>query len=394
MAHNYSLAAAFLVCFFAATALQAKQNVQFAGIAFVGGLKDAEVTMPYVTKVLSDSKIRIANTELMKIVSKVDREDLVFLTGGEGGGSINSGSALATAVAISAESFRDNRTSFGNTLKLSLRAQILTFDFTNKRVISSFPVYSASVKSYNETTDMAALREELVVKTLINNDEDPGKSIFDKVGKKLETLKFKEGWKVYVQVRDVTVNPPAEEILKANNIPVDAYKSWLAAAFSSGLSDFHDIPVLPYTKGQALGAMRLRFDEGNDVSFSLPPADFAVDLVARGFGTKELGSTSATTTKTHGVGMEVGFSDVALGSLFSENMQMGRVVQYSKDAQVGEWPIYEEVQLVLITEFMGQLVKPDKKWMDRHLKTKSKYKEIVKQMKTIDKNIIQIIKGK
>jgi len=43
---------------------------------------------------------------------------------------------------------------------------------------------------------------------------------------------------------------------------------------------------------------------------------------------------------------------------------------------------------------MGQLVKPDKKWMDRHLKTKSKYKEIVKQMKTIDKNIIQIIKGK
>ncbi|MDA9050454.1 hypothetical protein N9K35_05815 [Pseudomonadales bacterium] len=392
---KYSLAGTFFVCLFAATALQAKQNVQFLGIAFVGGLKDAKVTMPYVTKVLNESIRSNANTELLKIVSNVDREDLVFLTGGEGGGSVNSGSALATAVAISAESFRDNRTSSGNTLKLSLRAQILTFDFTNKRVISAFPVYSAAVRSYDDTTDMEALREQLVLETLIKNDEDPGKSIFDLVGKKLQSLTFKEGWNINLKVRDVTVNPTAEAILKINNIPVDAYKNWLAASFASSLSDFHDIPVLPYTQGEAVSKMRLLFDERNDVSFSLPPADFVVNLVARGFVTKELDSTPKTTTKTHIVGMEVHFSDVAFKKrLYAENMQMGRVVRYSKDSQVAEWPLYEEVQLVLITEFMAQLVKPDKKWVSRHIKSKSKFREIAKKMQTVNIKIIQEIKGK
>ena len=93
--------------------------------------------------------------------------------------------------------------------------------------------------------------------------------------------------------------------------------------------------------------------------------------------------------------MEVHFSDVAFKKrLYAENMQMGRVVRYSKDSQVAEWPLYEEVQLVLITEFMAQLVKPDKKWVGRHIKSKSKFREIAKKMQTVNIKIIQEIKGK
>jgi len=394
MTHKVRLGVTLVLSLLMSVDLEAKQGVQFAGIAFVGGKADSEATMPYITTALAGSGLLMANQKLLAAVSQINREDIVFLTGGEGAASVNSGGALATALAISAESFRDNRTSIENTMKLSIRAQILTFDFTNKRIISAFPVYSATVKIYDDTTDMEALRLELVMKTLIGNEEDPGKSVFDKAAEKLQSLTFKEGWNVNLQVRTITINPPAAVILAANAIPERAYKRWFAASFSSAISDFHDIPVLPYTQGQAVNAMRLRFDEGNDISFSLPPPDFVVDLVARGFATKVLGSTTATITKSHGVGMEVGFVDAAFNNTyFSENMQMGRVVEYNKKTQVSEWPIYEEVQLVLISELMAQLVGPEKKWVGRHIKSKRKFKEISKKMKSVDKQIIQEIKG-
>ena len=53
----------------------------------------------------------------------------------------------------------------------------------------------------------------------------------------------------------------------------------------------------------------------------------------------------------------------------------------------------QEVQLVLISELMAQLVGPEKKWVGRHIKSKRKFKEISKKMKSVDKQIIQEIKG-
>jgi hypothetical protein len=389
-----SLGFALLGSLLFATDLEAKQRVQFAGVAFVGGKADAAATMPYVTQLIGRSEFQSSSKKLAQEIIQIDREDLRFLVSGEGGASVDSGGAIATALAISAESFRDNRTSLGNTMKLSIRAQILTFDFSSNRIISAFPIYSASVKIYNDNTDMEALREDLVIKTLVANPEDPGKSIFDKAREKLRILQFNKGWNVNLQVRNVTINPPAVAILKANDIPERTYKRWLAASFSSGVSDVHEVPVLPYTQGQAVNEMRLRFDEGNEISFSLPPADFAVDLVARGFGTKVLGSSTATITKTHGVGMEVHFSDVAFNEkYFSENIQMGRVVKYNNKTQVSEWPIYEEVQLVLINELMSQMDSPQKKWVERHVKGKRKFRDVAKKMRAVSSEIIERIKG-
>ena len=209
---------------FFATDLEAKQRVQFAGVAFVGGKADAAATMPYVTQLIGRSEFQSSSKKLAQEIIQIDREDLRFLVSGEGGASVDSGGAIATALAISAESFRDNRTSLKNTMKLSIRAQILTFDFSSKRIISAFPIYSASVKIYNDNTDMEALREDLVIKTLVANPEDPGKSIFDKAREKLGDLQLNKGWNVNLQVRNVTINPPAVAILKKNNISEKTYK--------------------------------------------------------------------------------------------------------------------------------------------------------------------------
>jgi hypothetical protein len=73
-------------------------------------------------------------------------------------------------------------------------------------------------------------------------------------------------------------------------------------------------------------------------------------------------------------------------------MQMGRVVQYNKNTQVSEWPIYEEVQLVLINELMAQLENPQKKWIDRHVKGKRRVKDVAKTMKSVNTDIIQKIR--
>jgi hypothetical protein len=391
--YKLSLRLALVGALLWAPVLEAKQQVQFAGVAFVGGKADAATTMPYVTQLLGGEEFQYASKKLASNITRIEREDLQFLVSGEGGVSVSSGGAIATALAISAETFRDNRTSIENTVKLSIRAQILTFDFTSKRIISAFPIYSATVKAYSDDIDMDALRRDLVLQTLIENAEDPGKSIFDKALERLRVLQFKSGWNVNLQVRNVAIKPPAAAILEANAIPTTAYKRWLAASFSAGVADVHGVPVLPYTQDQALNQMRLRFDEGDEINFSLPPVDFAVDLVARGFGTKVLASSAATVTKTHGVGMEVHFSDVAFNEkYFAENMQMGRVVQYNKNTQVSEWPIYEEVQLVLINELMAQLENPQKKWIDRHVKGKRRVKDVAKTMKSVNTDIIQKIR--
>lgn len=106
MTHKVRLGVTLVLSLLMSVDLEAKQGVQFAGIAFVGGKADSEATMPYITTALAGSGLLMANQKLLAAVSQINREDIVFLTGGEGAASVNSGGALATALAISAESFR------------------------------------------------------------------------------------------------------------------------------------------------------------------------------------------------------------------------------------------------------------------------------------------------
>ena len=56
LSYRLSLVFAMLGSLFFATDLEAKQRVQFAGVAFVGGKADAAATMPYVTQLIGRSE--------------------------------------------------------------------------------------------------------------------------------------------------------------------------------------------------------------------------------------------------------------------------------------------------------------------------------------------------
>ena len=60
------------------------------------------------------------------------------------------------------------------------------------------------------------------------------------------------------------------------------------------------IPVLPYSLGQAIsGAMPIRFSETSAFNINLPPADYVLDLTARGYVEKRLPEKLRIQSTTH-----------------------------------------------------------------------------------------------
>jgi len=368
------------------------QNVQFAGLVFVGSEEDTEKTMPVTKRLLNERGLESVNRELIGLLNSVQRPDIQFVFGG---GSVNSGRAFATALAINSETFSSDRTSRGGKLSVDLKAQILTFDFSSKRIISAFPLDVMYYEVFEDGADLDELKRLILAKALFLDAGAPtGASLFELFTKRLETFEFKEGWNANLQVKKVVLAENARKAVAARGYPEDAYENWVATSFASALSQVHGIPVLPFTRGQALNEMRLRFDEGNEIGFTFPPADFGVELTVTGFGTKVVKETEARVFKSHGVGLAVKFFDPNFNEVYlDENLLMSRVEQYSKGSKREEWPIYEDLERVLMNEINEQIDKPDKKWIDEHVRGDKKAKVVTKQLIEVQKRIISEIKG-
>ena len=380
-------ALAFLFVFSYCTFAWSATQVYFAGLSYIGNASNMGIATPYASSIINNpATLAKYNSLLQSAIGKVNIEDVSFLSGL---GNSKSGNALSIALAITEEQFQAEETGSGYfAVKATTFGQIVLFDFTEKRIISTVPFvtsYTDSPKTINDAY------KRQIYKT-VYYDQSKKINLINEFSSRLADVNFDKPFNSWnIKVRSVTQTANAEKYLVKYKVDKEAFNTRLASQFSAAMSKRLGIPVLPYTKGQAIGgAMAMRFENADAVQFELPPADYFVDLKLLGFNKKIMKETGNLIYPSYIAGLRVSIGDLGFDELlYSEKAQSGRVLKLPKKLQVNEWNELKNSLTVLSDEFCAQLAKPDKKWFKEKMFSKKSFKNIQKISKSLDREIFE-----
>lgn len=370
-----------------------QQNIYFAGVAYVGNVTDTDERLPNTAQVVQEVGLAELNKRVLKSIESIQRDDIVIRT--ELGKS-DSGNAVAMALGLDFE--RLNAEYFPAVDQVcssftQLWAQILVFDMTDSKLLSAYPLKSTqNLKcAPNTKTLPPELAKEWMREALMDGDG----SILAQFPKALETLPLNKGWRSNIQVRNIELGKTVKSTLEREGIKPDVYQRWLASTFSSQMSESQGIPVLPYTLGQAVGGkMPLRFKNADAFDIELPPATFVVDLTARGYAKKTLDESARTVRNAYIFGLGVAFSHRLLKLNFmDEKFQTFESITQNKADEIDEWELFERVTISLSDGFFRQFPAPDKKWLKKYVKGKSKPKDREKAFQEVEKAVFRKMRG-
>jgi hypothetical protein len=360
-------------------------QVYFAGLSYIGDASIMGTTAPYASSIINNSAaLTDYNSLLRSAMTEVDIEGVNFASGL---GNSKSGNALSIVLAITEEQFQAENTGSGYfAVKATTFGQIVLFDFTEKRVISTIPFVTSYTDSPKIVDD--AYRRD-IYKT-VYFDQSKKINLINEFISRLPDVNFDKPFNSWnIKVRDVAQTANAEKYLEKYDVDNAVFNTRVASQFSAAMSKRLGIPVLPYTKGQAVGsAMAMRFENADAVQLQLPPADYYVDLKVLGFNKKIMKETANMIYPSFIAGLRVSIGDLGFDELlFSEKAQSGRVLKLSKKLEVNEWNELKNSLTVLSDEFCAQLAKPDKKWFKEKMFSQKSYRTIVKISKTLEKDI-------
>jgi len=172
-------------------------------------------------------------------------------------------------------------------------AQLLVFDYIEKRVISSYPIavryldgpFEEDPRTVNPTKRSpvdAAVREAFL------GSEGERDNVVSEFFRLLGSVPIEKKLFSTIQVTDVIIEEKALPYLPpCYKEDLASFKAIVAKNFTKHLSANQGVSVLPCTKGHDIGGeMALRFDNVGMLNLELPPPDFEVQIVLRGFQKK------------------------------------------------------------------------------------------------------------
>lgn len=367
------------------TTVSADTPVYFAGLAYIGDASNMERAAPYAASLIQDSKaLTEYNGQLVAAMreARVEGVRLETLSGRS-----TSGEALSLALAITEEQFQAEDTGSGYyAVKATTFGQIVLFDFTEKRVISTVPF----ITSYTDSPEKVDEAYKRQIYETVYFDRSKKINIVNVFAARLSDVNFEKPFNSWnIRVRAVEQTAKADGYLSTYGVDKDVFHTRLASQFSASMSQGLRIPVLPFTKGQAIGgAMALRFADAEALQLELPPADYYVDLKLLGFNKKIMKETDQMIYPSYIAGLRVSIGDVGFDALlFSEKAQSGRVLKLSRNLDVNDWNEYKNSLTALSDEFCEQLAKPDKKWFKEKMFSKKSFKQMKKMTKSLEQEI-------
>jgi hypothetical protein len=363
----------------------AAEKVYFAGLSFIGDDKDMSSAAPYAASIIRNKEaLADYNKRLGEALIGIEDDSVAYELGL---GNSKSGNALALSLAITEEQFQAENTGSGYyAVKASTFGQIVLFDFTEKRIISTIPFITSYTDSPKKIDDDY---RSGIYKT-VYSDQSKTINLINVFISRLADVNFEKPFNSWnIKLRSVSYTSNAEKALAKYGVDKDFFDVRVASQFSSAMSKRLGVPVLPFTKGQAIGgAMAMRFENADAVELELPPADYYVDLKLLGFNQKILKETTNMIYPSFISGLRVSIGDVKFNELlFSEKAQSGLVLSLSKKLEVNEWNEFKNSLTVLSDQFCSQLAKPEKSWFKEKMFSKKSFKKFKKSTKKLEKEV-------
>jgi len=257
--------------------------------------------------------------------------------------------------------------------------QILFYDFSDKSLIASIPFdFELQILSKDKFNEKQILNK--VRNFYLNNDP------FEDIEKKINQFNIKRKYDRRIGITNINIEKRAfDEMPDDYKKKPESIKNLIAQAFANRLSLHHNIAIVPYAEGQAVGkSMKLRFVQTNEVyNIKLADPDYHVHLNLKGFKRVLAKSSAVEDLFLYGSFIDLKIFQPDINKIYFEESLRGVTnIKLPKDIQVSDdWRRYFYNLKILFDDFSKNIIKPNKKWTKKA--TKNKINKELKNLKQL-----------
>jgi hypothetical protein len=365
----------------------AEETVYYAGFAYLGNSEHIASSYPYtdsIDPVPANGSVTNQTPQLDEAlrerVSGVRFSNIDLRTREKA--TLESGSATALAFVVDRETVSIERIGGHYKLLVEISAQALFFDYVGKAIIGAYPI---GVR-YIDTLDSEPSNEQIqgVVKQIYLGGLKV--NIFDEFVERLQNANIKRAYGARMQVSRVRIADAAKPFLpleSQNNLK--QLEASLADDFSKYLAKNQNVPLLPYSKGHAIGnRMALTVANGEVFNLEMPEADFEIQLTLNGFRKVIREKKAAGTSWIYAAYIEVEVKEPLSGDVYlnAQFKNGGQKIVPVSQTLVDDWPAFQEVLVVLFDKLTKELSDPSSSWTQTYSPSAGAY-EGLKQFKEV-----------
>lgn len=257
-------------------------EVALAGFAYSGEASAIKTRFPYSKKY--EETLKAAGTPIyqhlsrslkdtppahLKIISQMDE-----LKGRD--------QALAVALVIGSETILHEQFGHLHKIMVLIRGQTMFFDFKSMNIVRAYPISFAYVDLLNHTPTQNEIQARV---KMVYEGANGKPGLLTRFSNNVANADIPSQVSLYLQVANVQIKHEALDMLPTYiKSEAGAVETWMADLVSEAISTRAGIPIMPYSKGYAIGnIMSIRVSDGAVWELKLPKPDYEINVELSGF---------------------------------------------------------------------------------------------------------------
>ncbi|MGC7402385.1 hypothetical protein ACPWR0_00930 [Pandoraea pneumonica] len=272
--------------------------------------------------------------------------------------------AIVVSLVLNSETVSVERFGAVRKLFVMLRGQALFFDFKSMTVLRSYPVSFG----YVDNLDHEPTQAEILDRVRLVYDGANGKpGLYGRFASAIGDAKLPDQAPRYLQVVHVDVTPEAAamlpDYLKTTSTSV---QTWAADMVSEAISTRVGVPVIPYSKGHAIGnVMSMQVMDGTVYNLTLPKPDYEIDVTLKNFKKIKYSENAVGTAYIYGSYADISIREPLTGATYlNTSLKNGEVKPVpASQTWVDDFPAYYDSINGLFVKLAETIAGKDDAWV-------------------------------
>ncbi|MBV1883271.1 MAG: hypothetical protein KUG82_16650 [Pseudomonadales bacterium] len=345
-------------------------DVFYAGFAYQGDFKDIKLNFPFTSKAntLASDGTPTIDHHLRQYVKELKPRHFKLHT--KRLANMDDGEYLTTAMVLDNETISVEKIGAQYKLLVSLSFQALFFSYDTLSVVGSYPIIFEYVELMQRKPNQEI--KQRMVRQIFNDtfETSDGVGLYEELANRLLEMRVNPDPGRLLQVTEITVDEKNNRVLPSKlRQSRRLLETLVANTFSQHLASNQQIPVLPYTKGYAIGnKMAASFVNGEVYDLEIPDADFHIELRLNEFKKINVATTSLGSKWLYGTNLNIKVHQPDLGKVYMDSRIKKGVFKTVPASQkiVDDWAAFHASMIVLMDEFTTQLDHPGRAWAKGH----------------------------
>ena len=360
-------------------------KIYFAGFTLSGDSASSQANFPYsfsLTQEKNSRGLSIIDQAAQDAIKTVHSPYLEIVTNLS---DYKNDNVVATAVVLDSEDVSQESINGVVKVVVTLRGQIVAFNFKEMKVIGSYPLSAelidAPKKKLNDQ-ELASLVRELHLTA--------NKSFIKEIVGRFNQIIINTGDTRKIQIKSVTSTDEYIKLIKKESQSITDINTLIARNFEKYLSKNQNVAMLPFKKDQSVGGrLPIAFSNGDVFSLEIPSPDFVISLSLKKLIKAKLGANEVEDAYTYVSIVNIKAEQSEMGSTSIDvDVRYALPVTVSKSIKnIDDRSHFVESIIQLFNTFTQQITKPESEWLDTWVESSRKdiEEQFVKFLEVINK---------